>query len=86
MLIAFGGKKEGWHRLMILALVIVEIVMASLLRTLLVIREDQSSETHLLGLTGLFYLVVRIFDEALLPMHLVCSLLSRRFISVDDMV
>ncbi|KAH7044314.1 hypothetical protein BKA57DRAFT_538243 [Linnemannia elongata] len=53
----------------------VEIVMASLLRALLVIREDQrsedhSSETHLIGFTGLFYLVVRIFDEALLPQHL----------------
>ncbi|OAQ35756.1 hypothetical protein K457DRAFT_12974 [Linnemannia elongata AG-77] len=53
----------------------VEIVMASLLRALLVVREDQrsedhSSETHLIGFTGLFYLVVRIFDEALLPQHL----------------
>lgn len=55
---------------------IVEIVMASLLRALLVVREDQrsderSSETHLIGFTDLFYLVVRIFDEALLPQHLV---------------
>ncbi|KAF9339406.1 hypothetical protein BGZ91_006012, partial [Linnemannia elongata] len=53
----------------------VEIVVASLLRALLVVREDQrsedhSGETHLIGFTGLLYLVVRIFDEALLPQHL----------------
>lgn len=60
--------------------------MASLLRTLLVIREDQSSETHLLGFTGLFYLVVRIFDEALLPMHLVRPLILHRGFPVDDIV
>lgn len=51
---------------------IVEIVLACLLPTLLTICEDQGSETQLDGFTNLVFLVVRIVDEALLPMHLVC--------------
>ncbi|KAF9142227.1 hypothetical protein BG015_000999 [Linnemannia schmuckeri] len=46
----------------------VEIILASLLPTLLTICV--SSKTHLLGFMDFFYLVVRIFDEALLPIHL----------------
>ncbi|KAF9540484.1 hypothetical protein EC957_004057 [Mortierella hygrophila] len=53
-----------------LGTIVVEIVIASLLQILIIVCENQSSETHLLEFTDLFYLVVRIFDEALLPMHL----------------
>ncbi|KAG9062382.1 hypothetical protein KI688_005297 [Linnemannia hyalina] len=63
------GRSQGDEE-SIRILLQVEIVIASLLRTLIIICENQSSETHLLEFTGLFYLVVRIFDEALLPMHL----------------
>ncbi|KAF8944624.1 hypothetical protein BGZ47_003994 [Haplosporangium gracile] len=46
----------------------IEVILASLLPPLLTIHE--SSKTHLLGFTDLFYVVVRIFDKALLPIHL----------------
>lgn len=81
------SKKDRWHilkqypdRSSIHFFIIVEIVLACLLPALFIIYEDQGRDTQLCGFTEIVFLVVRIFDEAILPMHLVCVSVFRCFI------
>ncbi|KAK3841507.1 MAG: hypothetical protein J3R72DRAFT_524340 [Linnemannia gamsii] len=63
------GFEEGKKSICVLRQV--EIVLASLLQSLLVICKEQGGEPHLAGLVDLCYHMARMFAEVIIPMHLV---------------